>query len=96
MIYGTKETTNVSLWVKPEIIEQSERVFDDYGMTLPEAINIFLHKAVMVGGLPFDVRPSVPNSKTFEAIREVEMMERDASIGKGYTDVKQMMEELLA
>jgi DNA-damage-inducible protein J len=36
------------------------------------------------------------NAETLEAMREVEQMEKDPSVGKGYADAKQMMEELLA
>lgn len=89
------KAANIYVRVKPEVKEQAEQVFDNFGMTVSEAVNIFLHKAIMVGGIPFEVRPSVPNAETLEAMREVEQMEQDPSIGKGYTDVKQMMKELL-
>lgn len=36
-----------------------------------------------------------PNSETLEAIKEVELMKKDPSIGKEYSDVDAMMEELL-
>ena len=90
------KAANIYVRVKPEIKEQAEQVFDSFGITVSEAVNIFLHKAIMVGGIPFDVRPSVPNDETLEAMREVELMEQDPTIGKGYTDVKQMMKELLS
>jgi len=90
------KAANIYVRVKPEIKEQAEQVFDSFGITVSEAVNIFLHKAIMVGGIPFDVRPSIPNDETLEAMREVELMEQDPTIGKGYTDVKQMMKELLS
>lgn len=90
------KVANIYVRVKPEIKEQAEQVFDNFGMTVSEAVNIFLHKAIMVGGIPFEVRPSIPNTEKLEAIREVEQMEKDPSIGKGYTDVRQMIKELLS
>lgn len=36
------------------------------------------------------------NEATKEAIQEVEEMKKDPSLGKSYTDVDQMMKELLA
>lgn len=39
---------------------------------------------------------NIPNMETLEALREVEEMKKDPSVGKSYTDVDQMMEELLA
>lgn len=38
----------------------------------------------------------VPNAETVEAIREVKKMKADPSFGKTYSDVDQMMEDLLA
>jgi antitoxin component of RelBE/YafQ-DinJ toxin-antitoxin module len=46
--------------------------------------------------IPFEVCPVTPNAETLEAMREVELMEQDPSIGKGYTDVKQMKRELMS
>jgi DNA-damage-inducible protein J len=91
-----EKNANIYVRVKPEIKAQAELVFDSFGMTVSEAVNIFLHKAIMVGGIPFEVRPSIPNAETLEAMREVELMEKDPSIGIGYTDISQMMKELLA
>ena len=37
---------------------------------------------------------TTPNSETMEAIQEVQRMKVDPSIGKSYTDVNAMMEDL--
>ena len=42
------------------------------------------------------IRFETPNKDTIDAIKEVEAMKKDNSIGKAYTDVDRMMEELLA
>ncbi|MCL1806658.1 MAG: type II toxin-antitoxin system RelB/DinJ family antitoxin [Oscillospiraceae bacterium] len=89
------KAANIYIRVKPEIKEQAEQTFNAFGITVSEAVNIFLHKAIMVGGIPFDVRPLTPNAETLEAMREVELMEQNPSVGKGYTDVTQMIKELL-
>ena len=47
-------------------------------MTLTEAINVFLHKSVMEGGLPFDVRHPRYNAETEAAMMEA----RDIMEGK--------------
>ena len=39
-------------------------------MTLTEAINVFLHKSFIEGGLPFDVRQPRYNAKTEAAMQE--------------------------
>ena len=51
-------------------------------MTLTEAINVFLHKSVMEGGLPFDVRQPRYNVETEAAMHEA----RDIMSGKVEAD----------
>ena len=38
----------------------------------------------------------MPNAETLEAIEEVKRMEADPSLGKAYTDIEQMFNELLS
>ena len=45
-------------------------MYGSLGMTLTEAINIFLHKSILEGGLPFDVRQPRYTSETEAAMRE--------------------------
>lgn len=86
---------NLYIRVKPDIKAQAEQIFSSFGITVSDAVNIFLHKAVTVGGLPFEMRNSMPNTETLEALREVEEMKKNLSLGKSYTDIDTMMKELL-
>ena len=43
-----------------------------------------------------DYSGDVPNAETPEAIEEVRRMKADPSLGKAYTDIKQMFAELLS
>ncbi len=53
-------------------------------------------QAVREQGIPFKISMDIPNEETREAIEEVRQMKRDPSVGKSYTDVDEMMRELLA
>jgi DNA-damage-inducible protein J len=46
--------------------------------------------------IPFEISGEAPNAETAEAIREVKRMKADPSLGKTYSNVDQMMDELLA
>jgi DNA-damage-inducible protein J len=41
-------------------------------------------------------RDNMPNAKTLAALEEVEEMKKNPSLGKSYTDVDEMMKELLS
>lgn len=89
-----KASTNISL--DPEIKQKAQALFAELGLDLSTAINIYLHQAVLENGIPFLITRDVPNAETIEAIKEVERLKADPSIGKSYTDVDEMFEDLLA
>ena len=45
-------------------------------------------------GFLTDFQFHTPNKETLEAIKEVEQMKKNPSLGKSYTDVDEMMREL--
>ncbi|HIT45380.1 MAG TPA: type II toxin-antitoxin system RelB/DinJ family antitoxin [Candidatus Aphodovivens excrementavium] len=72
------KTATISMRVSPQIKADAESLYASFGMTLTEAINIFLHKSIMEGGLPFDVKQPRYNADTEAAMREA----RDIMSGK--------------
>lgn len=87
---------NLTIRMEPELKAQAAALFKNLGMDLSTATGIFYRQALRCQGLPFEVRLGIPNDETVEAIREVQKMKADPNIGRTYTDVDQMMEELLA
>lgn len=88
-------TTNISIRMDVELKKQAEQLFSDLGMNMTTAFNIFLRQAVRQQRIPFDIALDAPNPDTIAAMEEAERISRDPSV-KGYTDVDQMMKELLA
>lgn len=72
------KTATINMRVNPEAKSDAESIFASLGMSLTEAINVFLHKSIMEGGLPFDVRQPRYNATTEAAMREA----RDIMAGK--------------
>jgi DNA-damage-inducible protein J len=90
------KTANINVRVEPNLKARVETIFSCYGMTVAQAVDIFLHKALLENGLPFDLREPHYNAETLAAFAEVERMKQNPSAYKGYSDVDAMMEELLA
>ena len=73
-----------SIKVDPQAWESAKDIFAGYGISVSDAINIFLHKVQKVGGLPFDMRDdeySEPSKEEIlkglkEAIEEVKLYEQ--------------------
>lgn len=87
---------NLTMRIDDELKKQAEELFNDLGMNMTTAFTIFAKQAVREQRIPFEIAREVPNADTVEAIKEVEQMKKDPSIGKAYTDVDEMMKELLA
>ena len=90
------DTTNISIRMDVELKKQAEQLFNELGMNMTTAFNIFLRQAVRQQRIPFDVALETPNAETLAAFEEVERMRKDPSLGKTYTDVDEMMKELLS
>lgn len=89
-------TTSINIRMDEELKRNFEAFCADMGMTMTTAINVFVKKAVRENRIPFEISGDVPNTTTIEAMQEVQKMKADPSFGKTYSDVDQMMEELLA
>ena len=57
-----------SIKVDPEAWECAKEIFAGYGISVSDAINIFLHKVQKVGGLPFEMRDDAYKEPTKEEI----------------------------
>lgn len=76
-----------------EVKKQCEALYNDLGMTLTTAINVFLRQSLRVGGLPFELRQERPNKETIAAMLEVERIAHDPSVKK-YDDLDELFAEL--
>ncbi len=78
-----------SIKVDPIAWDNAKEIFKEYNLTVTDAINIFLNKVRLEGGLPFDMK--VPSQRLQSAIEEVK---------KGdtvhYNSVEDMMKDLKA
>jgi len=65
-------TKSSSLYIRidPKVKADVEAIYSRYGMSITDAINVFLYQSRNVDGLPFDLRPSIPNAETLTAIKE--------------------------
>ncbi len=49
------ETINVTIRLDREIKENAEKLFDDFGMNLSTAFNVFVRQALRQGKIPFEI-----------------------------------------
>ena len=72
------KTANINLRIEPDIKAQADAVFSSLGISITDAINVFLHASIMEGGFPFQPKQPRYNRETLMAMREA----RDIMAGK--------------
>lgn len=88
------KTGSMYLRIDPQIKADVEAIYSRYGMSISEAITVFLYQSRNIGGLPFDLRPAVPNATTLAAMEEGNKIVKS---GKGrYKKAEDLLKELKA
>jgi len=87
------KTASLNIRLDADIKRLAETVYSRYGLSLAEAVTVFIHQSCNVGGLPFSLRPVRPNAETLAAMAEAERISRDPSV-KGYRDMNELFKDL--
>lgn len=87
-------TTNITIRMDEELKKQAEELFSELGLNMTTAFTVFAKQAVREQKIPF-ILSRIPNQETLGAMKEIEEMKKNPENYKGYTDVDEMMKELL-
>lgn len=91
--YMANNTTNISIRMDCELKRQADMLFEELGMNITTAFNIFVRQTLREGKIPFDISINTPNKKTVAAMIEAERIAKDSSI-KGYENVEEFLADL--
>ena len=78
--------------IDEETKKEAQELFNDLGMNLTTAINIFLKQAIRERGLPFYVGQAKYKDEVYQAMKDAE---QGKNLSKGYNDVEEMFEDIL-
>ena len=88
------KTANLNIRIDPEVKSTVDGIFSHFGITVADAVNIFLHKVMIVGGMPFDMTLPKYSEETLAAMREARDIASGKTKAKSYASVKEMVAEL--
>ncbi|MFA5536659.1 MAG: type II toxin-antitoxin system RelB/DinJ family antitoxin [Bacillota bacterium] len=86
-------TTNINIRIDSKVKQQAETIFNELGLNMSTAMNIFLRHSIRYGGIPFDLRLNLPNEDTLDAIEDVN---NNRNLSKTFDSVEALMEDLNA
>ena len=85
-------TTNLNIRIDKTVKESSEKVFEELGLNMTTAVNIFLRQVIRVNGIPFEIKGNIPKQETIEAMEESIAIANEKE--KGYTSIDDLKKAL--
>lgn len=85
--------TPTQIRIDADIKQQSTDLFNNLGLDMSSAVNLFLHQCVLRGGLPFTVEMPSYSQRTLDAMDEARRISRDPDV-KGYTSMDELRKAL--
>ena len=88
------KTANINLRIEPSTKEQAEALFSSFGISVTDAINIFLNTSIMEGGFPFQIKQPRYNRETELAMQEARDIISGKRIAKSYNSFEELLNDL--
>lgn len=88
------KTANINLRIEPETKARAESLFNSFGISVTDAINIFLNTSIMEGGFPFQIKQPRYNHETEAAIEEVRRIIAKEEKAKTYANLSELLDNL--
>lgn len=86
-------TTNLNIRTDKDVKEKAEKIFNELGLNMTSAVNIFLRTAIRERGIPFELKLDVPNETTIAAIEEGRKRASDPSSPR-YSNIDELRDAL--
>lgn len=93
---STTKTASINVRLYPELKAEAESVFAYHGLSLPEAITVFLNHACRVGGFPFELKGSRWNDpESLAALEECKQIMANPSAYKRFKNAADLIADCL-
>jgi DNA-damage-inducible protein J len=67
---GAVKKVRTNIYLNLEVKEEARKILERYGLSLSDAVNIFLTQVTLERGFPFHIR--IPNEETKRVLEEIE------------------------
>ena len=87
------KTASLNIRIDPELKKNAEALYSRFGLTISDAITVFLNKSLMENGFPFDLTQPRYNVEMEASIKEARQILEDPN-AKMFNNVEDMFAEL--
>lgn len=85
------KTDTLHIRIEPSVKQKAEETLNDLGLSITEAINVFLNQVILNDGIPFEIKKPKYNKETIQAIEDTK---NGKNLSKTFDSVDKMFEEL--
>jgi DNA-damage-inducible protein J len=85
------KTDTLHIRVEPDVKIKAEETLNDLGLSITEAVNVFLNQVILHDGIPFKIEKPKYNKETIQAMEDVKS---GKNLSKTFDSVDEMFEEL--
>lgn len=90
------KSANINVRLYPELKAEAESIFEYHGLSLPDAITIFLNHACHVGGFPFELKGACWNDpESIAALVESKQIEANPDRSKRFKNASDLIADCL-
>ena len=86
-------TTNISIRMDAELKQQADIFFNELGMNLSTAFNIFVRQSLREKRIPFTISLDTPNAETISAMQESQDIFSGKLQTKSYASAKELFQD---
>lgn len=85
------KTDILHIRIEPNIKEQAEKTLNELGLSIADAINVFLNQVILNDGIPFEIKKPQYNKQTMQVIEETK---QGKNLSRTFNNSDEMFEEL--
>ena len=85
------KTDTLHIRVEPSVKQKAEKTLNDLGLSITEAVNVFLNQVILHDDIPFEIRKPRYNRTTTKAIKDTK---KGKNLSKTFDNTDEMFKEL--
>ena len=85
------KTDTLHIRIEPSVKQKAEKTLNDLGLSITEAINVFLNQVILNDGIPFEIKKPKFNNENIQAMEDTK---NNKNLSKTFDTVNEMFEEL--
>ena len=87
-------TANINVRTEPDTKAGAEAVYSSFGLSLSDAINVFLNMSIMEGGFPFSIKQPRYNKETAASMLEARDIIAGKQDARRYSSARELFNDL--